>query len=177
MIDRDFRGLSSTLLSSLFDLFEEKILIRVTELRPNSPIRRDRSNHQRCSIKKIVLFTCEYVEIFKNTFFQEHLWCCFSIVYVERINKSIATQINLIHAKHSNQQNHEKLWSKIIKEHVATSRSTGSAWVYRLWNILLQILCHWLHRSHHQLTYFIACISIILKKDFFNTIEKWKLWN
>ena len=122
-------------------------------------------------------FPVKFTKFLRAPLFPEHLWCCFSIVYVERINKSIAIQINLIHATHSNQQNYEKLWSKIIKEHVATSRFTGSVWVYRLWNILLQILCHWLHRSHHQLTYFITCTSIIVKKDFFNTFEKWKLWN
>ena len=42
------------------------------------------SSHQRCSIKKVVLknfaktpaqvFSCEFCEISKNTFFTEHLW-------------------------------------------------------------------------------------------------------
>ena len=40
---------------------------------------RNRSSHQRCSLKKVLLeisqvFSCEFCKNFKNTFFSEYLW-------------------------------------------------------------------------------------------------------
>ena len=52
-----------------------------------------RSNHQRCSVKKVAggacnfikketlaqVFSCEFCEISKNTFFREHIWVTASV--------------------------------------------------------------------------------------------------
>ena len=71
----------------------------------NKNLTKFRNSHQMCSLKKDVLrnfakftevFSCEFCEISKNTFFTEHLWATASeSCSVNRLNSENSESINL----------------------------------------------------------------------------------
>ena len=95
-----------------------------------------RSSHQRCSVKKGLrpatspkkeslaqVFSCDFSQIYKNTFFTEHLWATASVFYKISVLESFATFIG----KHLS-------WSHFLIKLHALRGSITSVFLWFLWH-------------------------------------------